>query len=72
MAQAIIYCDRCGKIIPPSEIGRGRAIVSETSGLCPSCAASLSPEEREELRRRLSGEAEIAPAPQALRASPRA
>ena len=25
MAQAIIYCDRCGKIIPPSEIPRGTA-----------------------------------------------
>ncbi|MHC4504215.1 MAG: LamG-like jellyroll fold domain-containing protein, partial [Planctomycetota bacterium] len=65
MAQAIIYCDRCGKIIPPSEIGRGRAIVGETAGLCPECVAGISPEEREELRRRLSGEAAAATAPQA-------
>jgi len=60
MAQAIIYCDRCGKIIPPSEIPRGTAIVSGEVGICPQCVQNLPADERDALRRRVSGEVEPA------------
>ena len=58
MTQAIIYCERCGNIIPPSEIGGGKAIVGENAGICSACASNLPAKEREEIRRKLSGETE--------------
>ncbi|MHC4201026.1 MAG: LamG-like jellyroll fold domain-containing protein, partial [Planctomycetota bacterium] len=58
---AIIYCEKCGKIIPPSEIDRGKAMVFEHAGICPDCAASLSPAERKEITRKLSGPPASAP-----------
>ncbi|MHC4201796.1 MAG: tetratricopeptide repeat protein, partial [Planctomycetota bacterium] len=61
MTQAIIYCERCGKIIPPSEIGGGKAIVGENAGVCPGCASQLPAKEIEEIRRKLSGEPEPEP-----------
>ncbi|MHC4504724.1 MAG: hypothetical protein ACYTFI_15575, partial [Planctomycetota bacterium] len=56
MSKAIIYCEKCGKIIPPGEVDRGKAMVSENVGICAECVASLPPAEREEIRRKLSGE----------------
>jgi hypothetical protein len=69
MPQAIIYCDRCGKIIPPGEQGRGQAIVGDEGGICPSCAATLTPEQRDELRLKLTGQAPAAQPPHAPRSS---
>jgi len=62
MSKAIIYCEKCGKIIPPSEIDRGKAMVFENVGVCPDCAAALSPAERKEIVRKFSGELASAPA----------
>ncbi|MHC4250416.1 MAG: LamG domain-containing protein, partial [Planctomycetota bacterium] len=69
MPQAIIYCDRCGKIIPPGEHGRGQAIVSDDGGICPSCVATLTPEQRDELRLKLTGQAPAVQPPQPPRSS---
>ncbi|MHC4252070.1 MAG: hypothetical protein ACYS9X_23370 [Planctomycetota bacterium] len=56
MPQAIVYCDRCGKIISPGDISRGQALVGDEGGVCPTCAALLTPEQRDALRTRLTGE----------------
>jgi len=61
MANAIIYCDRCGMMIPPSGIRGGSAIVGDTVGICPACVAEFSDEERETFRRKLMGEPEPKP-----------
>jgi len=50
MAEAIVYCDRCGRMINPAEFRSGRAVVGPTMAVCPSCAEALSPEERAALR----------------------
>jgi hypothetical protein len=63
VAQTIIYCEKCGKIVPPSEIDGGKAIVLENVGVCPQCVASLSSAEREEISRRFSPEPGPAPGP---------
>ncbi len=34
MSKAIIYCEKCGKIVPPGEIDRGKAMVFESVGIC--------------------------------------
>ncbi|MHC4502129.1 MAG: putative Ig domain-containing protein, partial [Planctomycetota bacterium] len=65
MARAIVYCDMCGKIIPPAGPDRIHAIVGDTSGVCQECAGKLTPEQCEVLRQRLGGEA--APPPPAGR-----
>jgi len=46
MADAIIYCDRCGRMIQPAELSRGQAIATGRVAICSSCAAGLAPEER--------------------------
>jgi len=56
MPQAIVYCDRCGKMIPPGEISRGQALVGDEGGVCSSCAAQLPPEQRRALDAKLTGE----------------
>lgn len=61
MSRAIIYCDRCGKIILQSEQTGGRAIIGENFGICPGCAGGLPPAERKEITRKLSGEPEPKP-----------
>jgi len=49
VADQIHYCDRCGKIIPPSEASGGRALVSPDASYCASCAAEIPAEERARL-----------------------
>ncbi|MHC4247731.1 MAG: hypothetical protein ACYS9X_01255 [Planctomycetota bacterium] len=44
MPQAIAYCDRCAKLVPPG--ARKDAIISGETVVCAQCAAALSPEER--------------------------
>ena len=39
MLHSIVYCDRCGKMIPPDDVTLGQAIVGDVSGVCPSCVA---------------------------------
>ena len=53
MPSAIVYCDRCAKLIPPSELGQGQALVLEKGALCAACAAALTPEQRADLARRI-------------------
>lgn len=55
--QAIIYCDKCGRIVPPSEVKRGQALLAGGTSLCGTCLASLPAQERERLagRPRTSG-----------------
>ena len=55
MSRAIIYCEKCGKIIPPGEDTRRKAIVGEYMGVCPACVAALAPGEREEVESKLLG-----------------
>jgi len=69
MPQAIVYCDRCGKMIPPGEISRGQALVGDEGGVCSSCAAQLPPDQRRALAVKLTGEMPSA-APPAPRAGP--
>jgi hypothetical protein len=63
VAQTIIYCEKCGKIVPPSEVDGGAAMVFENVGVCPQCVAALSSAEREEISRRFSPEPGPAPGP---------
>ena len=46
MSQAITYCDRCARLVPPG--ARKDAIVSGETVICVECAAALTPEERAE------------------------
>jgi len=61
MAEAIIYCDRCGRIILPSELASGEALVSSSFAVCRSCTKTLSPEERKALVSALAPTAALAP-----------
>ncbi|MHC4200253.1 MAG: hypothetical protein ACYSU0_09700, partial [Planctomycetota bacterium] len=54
MSRAIIYCERCGKLILQSEQDGGHAAVGETIGVCPACMDGLKASEREKVKRRLS------------------
>ena len=49
MAQALHYCDACQKIIMPSDVKSGSAIVGDRN-LCPQCAAKLNTATLEALR----------------------
>jgi len=49
VAEAIVYCDACGKMIPPSELARGGGYVSGATALCATCLGKLSPEQRAQL-----------------------
>ena len=48
MADAILYCDKCGHIIPPSE--KSTALIGATVAICASCARGLSEDERARIR----------------------
>jgi hypothetical protein len=48
-------------MIPPGEISRGQAIVGDEGGVCPSCAALLSDDQRDALTVKLTGAARSAP-----------
>ncbi len=65
MPQAIVYCDRCNRIVPPAEQARGEAIIGDGGGICASCAANLSPELRAEFHTKLTGNAPAAQPSQA-------
>ena len=49
MAQMIVYCDRCSRMIPPVELAAGEALVAERTALCAACARSLTSAERSEI-----------------------
>ncbi|MHC5054093.1 MAG: hypothetical protein ACYTKD_05175, partial [Planctomycetota bacterium] len=55
MPKAIVYCEKCGKLIPPSEIDRGRAVVFGEGGVCAECVSSMPPAELREIRSRFPG-----------------
>ena len=46
MPDAIIYCDRCGHIIPPSEAQGGKVVIGKDIAICSNCASALTPEQR--------------------------
>jgi hypothetical protein len=46
LPQAIAYCDRCARLVPPG--ARKDALISGETILCSECASALSPEERAE------------------------
>jgi len=51
MADAIVYCDRCGRLVPPSDLERGAALRTPTAALCVACTSALGPAERAALER---------------------
>ncbi|MHC4251872.1 MAG: hypothetical protein ACYS9X_22360, partial [Planctomycetota bacterium] len=55
MPKAIVYCEKCGKLIPPSEIDRGRAVVFGEGGVCAECVSTMPPAELREIRSRFPG-----------------
>jgi hypothetical protein len=46
VAQAIVYCDRCGKLVPPGDVSRGSGIFTANTSICNACAEMLTPEQR--------------------------
>ena len=46
MADAITYCDRCGRMILPSDVAQGNYLRLGDGAMCTDCAATLSPEQR--------------------------
>ena len=71
MKDAILYCDRCGRIILPSAIAGGTAIASEATSLCPTCAEGLTPEQREEMKTQAGAPEPPTPAGPKRKTSPR-
>ena len=51
MADAIVYCDGCSRIILPSRIRDGDAIVTPEKSLCPECLRATPAHERDKLTR---------------------
>ena len=49
MAQAIVYCDRCGRMIPPGDVAAGKYHETTGGAMCPDCYSSLSPQDRARL-----------------------
>jgi hypothetical protein len=49
VAQQIVYCDRCARMISPAEMLKGNALVTAGATICVECAAALSDEERARL-----------------------
>jgi len=47
VSEAIVYCDRCGRIVLPSEIERGDCVRLGEVILCATCSEALPAEERE-------------------------
>jgi len=41
MSEAIHYCDRCARLIPPSTVRDGSAFVDSTKSLCRDCLCAL-------------------------------
>ena len=65
MAQAIVYCDKCARMIPRGEIASGEAVATGGFAVCAACLAELPPEQRATLtRRRREEAAEAAPSGQ--------
>ncbi|MHC4251280.1 MAG: MCP four helix bundle domain-containing protein, partial [Planctomycetota bacterium] len=65
MPTAIIYCEKCGKLIPPSDVDRSKAVVFGDAGVCSQCISSMAPAELRQIRSRFPGSS--APAPGAGR-----
>ena len=61
MGTTILYCDRCGRIIPPSEADGEKVVVSEVVTVCSSCLETMSENERAELRARVGPDPEPPP-----------
>jgi len=49
MAEALHYCDVCGKRISRDQISSGRATVSDAYAVCADCVAQMTPEQRRKL-----------------------
>jgi len=72
MAREISYCDRCGKLVPPSEIDSGAAVVRNGLVMCGACIAELPPQKRAALKSPVPGTVRRAtPRPDASRATKR-
>jgi len=50
MAEAILYCSSCNRLILPSDIDSGAAISTAGGALCAGCVSKLDPERRKALR----------------------
>ena len=55
MPSTIVYCEKCGKLIPPSEVARNKAVVFGDGGVCPDCVSGMSPAELRQIRARFPG-----------------
>ena len=53
MADALQYCDICSRLIRQEEIASNTARIGRDFAVCAACAAQMSPEQREELDRRM-------------------
>ena len=52
MPSTIVYCEKCGKLIPPSEVARNKAVVFGDGGVCPDCVSGMTPAELRQIRSR--------------------
>jgi len=41
MAEAILYCDRCARLVPPSDLESGGAVRTGNAVFCAACASTL-------------------------------
>jgi hypothetical protein len=41
MKQAIVYCEKCGHMVPPSDIASGRLVISGDMTYCRACGESV-------------------------------
>jgi len=64
MVQAIVYCDRCARLITPGDIDSGRALSRDGVSICASCLQTMPPAEVEQLS---SPRASAAPTSQSRR-----
>jgi len=55
MAEAIIYCEACGHLIPPSDVSAGNAAMAPGGALCTTCVSKMSSEQRAALRNGATG-----------------
>jgi len=49
-AMEIVYCERCGRIVPPSEAAGGDIIRTADGAICPACVKTMPAAERDALR----------------------
>ena len=71
MPDAILYCDNCARLVPPSDISDGHAIITSDGAVCAKCASALAPEERAALAALAAEKPPAAPPPAAGRPSTR-